>query len=122
MGNTQVNITAIKAPNSKYDIDKWKSQTEDETTPTELTGNEIDKRSLTITKNTVVKLILKKKTFKIEWNVEGGDQNTSLPELNTSIKLNGGIASPQSSAYVEIGKQYLRIKRHLLLVMLEKLI
>ena len=104
MGNTQVNITAIKAPNSKYDIDKWKSQTEDETTPTELTGNEIDKRSLTITKNTVVKLILKKKTFKIEWNVEGGDQNTSLPELNTSIKLNGGIASPQSSAYVEIGK------------------
>jgi len=105
MGNTQVCITAQEDSNSEYDIEGWKVKKDTDTQFGELTGDgsEIGKRNLTITKNTTVRLILKKKTYKVEWSVEGGDQNITPPELKTRIKLNGGDPSPQGSDYVEIG-------------------
>lgn len=104
LSNIPVYITAQEGSNSKYDIVRWESNKTTDATFAPLTGSgEINKRNLNITKDTTVKLILKKKTYKVEWSVEGGDQNITPPELKTRIKLNGGAPNPQGSDYVEIG-------------------
>ena len=102
---TEVYITALEGSNSEYDIEGWKVKKDSDSASGELTtGSGIDNRNLTITENTTVSLILKKKTVKVEWSIEGND--TELPSgMDTIIqaKVNATAVSPGSTeANVEL--------------------
>jgi len=73
MAGTQVYITAKEGTKIDYEIEKWQ-KSEDGGTSFDnlLLGGEKDEINFNITKDTIVRLILKKKKFKVEWNVEGG--------------------------------------------------
>ena len=96
---TQVYITAQEGSNSEYDIVRWELKKDSDSAFVPLTGgSEINKRNLTITENTTVRLILKKKTVKVEWSIEGND--IELPSgMDTIIqaKVNATAVSPGST-------------------------
>ena len=95
-----VYITALEGSNSEYDIVRWESKKTTDTTFAPLTGDsEINKRNLNITKNTTVRLILKKKTVKVEWSVEGGN---ALFE----VKVNNSTITSTLQHDVEIGSNF----------------
>ena len=100
MPSTQLYINATEGSGSKYDIAGWEIKKASDSDFSELTGSGKDKRSFSITENTIVRLILKEKMFKVEWKIGGnGDNNT------TSINVKAdGVNVASSGSYVEIGK------------------
>ena len=103
MSGTQVYITAKEGSRSEYDIGKWESAIAN-TTPlafSSLSGEEIKKRNFSITGNTVIRVTLKKKIYKVEWNVEG---NGTTSTTSISANLADGSNITTTNPYVEIGK------------------
>ena len=99
-----VYITAQEGSNSEYEIDKWESNKTTDTTFAPLTGSgEINKRNLRITKDTTVRLTLKKKKFNINWSIEGSDQNISDPSKKTVVKVGDAPLASGVATSVEIG-------------------
>ena len=104
LSNIPVYITAQEGSNSEYEIDKWESKKTTDTTFAPLTGSsEINKRNLNITKDTTVRLILKKKKFNINWSIEGSDQNISDPSKKTVVKVGDAPLASGTAKSVEIG-------------------
>gem|GEM_PF-6542819 len=104
LSNIPVYITALEDSNSEYEIDKWESKKTTDTTFAPLTGSsEINKRNLRITKDTTVRLILKKKKFNINWSIEGSDQNISDPSKKTVVKVGDAPLASGTAKSVEIG-------------------
>ena len=102
---TQVYITAQEGSNSEYDIEGWRVKKASDSAHGELTtGSGIDKRNLTITEDTTVSLILKKKEFNIDWSIQGSDQNISDPSKKTTVKVGGVVLASGTAKSVEIGK------------------
>ena len=103
MSGTQVYITAKEGSRSEYDIGKWESAIAN-TTPlafSSLSGEEIKERNFSITGNTVIRVTLKKKIYKVEWNVEG---NGTTSTTSISANLADGSNITTTNPYVEIGK------------------
>jgi len=104
LSNIPVYITAQEGSNSEYEIDKWESNKTTDTTFAPLAGSgEINKRNLRITKDTTVRLILKKKKFNINWSIEGSDQNISDPSKKTVVKVGDAPLASGTAKSVEIG-------------------
>ena len=100
MPSTQLYINAMEGSGSKYDIAGWEIKKANDSDFSGLTGSGKDKRSFSITENTIVRLILKEKMFKVEWKIggHGSDSTTSI-----DVKANS-VSVASSGSYVEIGK------------------
>lgn len=95
MPSTQLYINATEGFDSKYDIAGWEIKKANDSDFSGLTGSGKDKRSFSITENTIVRLILKEKMFKVEWGVEGGD-------AGFDVKVNGHAFNSTTQRYVEL--------------------
>ncbi len=96
MPSTQLYINATEGSGSKYDIAGWEIKKANDSDFSGLTtGSGKDKRSFSITENTIVRLILKEKMFKVEWGVEGGD-------AGFDVKVNGHAFNSTTQRYVEL--------------------
>lgn len=105
--NTQVYITAKEDSSSEYDIEKWqyKGENDPPSSYSDLTGGEITKRTCTITKNTIIRLTLKKKALNVSWIINGADPTINQQSKKTRInaKLNGSPLSSGNNTNVEPG-------------------
>ena len=107
MPSTQLYINATEGSGSEYDIAGWEIKKASDSAFSGLTtGSGKDKRSFSITENTIVRLILKKKMFKMEWSINGANPNVSSPTEKTTIKakVSGTLLSSVNNVDVEIGK------------------
>ena len=107
MPSTQLYINATEGSGSEYDIEMWEIKKASDSAFSGLTtGSGNDKRNFNIIENTIVRLILKKKTFNVAWSINGANPNVSSPTEKTTIKakVSGTLLSSVNNVDVEIGK------------------